>query len=46
MKGVVPNYLSFKEPEAIYIFSTGAVVSRGGLCVTLSGEVAPRVAIE
>jgi hypothetical protein len=36
MKGVVPNYLLFKERRAIYIFSTGTVASRGpskrGLC--------------
>jgi len=29
MKGVVPNYLLFKERKAIYIFSTGAVVGCG-----------------
>lgn len=28
MKGVVPNYLFFKERKAIYIFTTGAVVGR------------------
>lgn len=50
MKGVVPNYLLLKERKAIYMFSTGVVVSCGPSesCVTLSGvnlsgEVAPLI---
>ena len=39
MKGVVPSYLLLKERKAVYMFSTGVVVSCGPSesCVTLSG---------